>query len=253
MLAKRLIARLDVKAPNLVKGIRLEGFRVLGSPADFALRYDREGIDEILYVDMVASLYGRNSLTELVEATANLTFTPLAVAGGIRTTQDVERVFRAGGDKVAVNTAALRNPGLITEVAKTWGSQAIVLSVEAKRTPSGWECYTDNGREKTGREVVSWVREAVDRGAGEVLLTSVDRDGTRKGMDEELIAAVSSAVGVPVVASGGVGCVDHVVSAFGAGASAVACGSVLHYALDTVGGLKAALGRQGIVVREAAA
>jgi imidazole glycerol-phosphate synthase subunit HisF len=252
MLAKRIIARLDVKAPNLVKGIRLEGFRVLGKPADFATRYDAEGIDELLYVDMVASLYGRNSLTELIEATANLTFTPLCVGGGIRTIADVDNAFRAGADKVAINTAAITSPALITEIAETWGSQACVLSVEAKRTANGWEAYTDNGREKTGMDVLSWVRRAVDLGAGEVLLTSVDRDGTRKGMDLDLISAVTQGLSVPVVASGGAGSAGDVAGAFAAGASAVACGSLFHYGVETVGSLKAKLRDQGVTVREAA-
>lgn len=252
MLAKRIISRLDVKAPNLVKGIRLEGFRVLGSPADFAMKYDAQGIDELLYVDMVASLYGRNSLAELIEATANLTWTPLAVCGGLRSVQDVERVMRAGADKVALNTAAIANPGLITEIARNWGSQACVLSVEAKRVGNGWEAYVDNGRGRTGRDAVVWVREAVDRGAGEVLLTSVDRDGTRKGMDLDLIAAVSDGLGVPTVASGGAGSADDVAAAFDAGAGAVACGSLLHGAVETVASLKANLRARGVCVREAA-
>ena len=252
MLAKRLIARLDVKAPNLVKGIRLEGFRVLGKPAEFAARYDADGIDELLYVDMVASLYGRNSLTELIEETANLTWTPLCVGGGIRTVQDVTLAFMAGADKVAINTAAIRSPMLIEAIAHMWGSQACVLSVEAKRTEKGWEAYIDNGRERTGRDALVWIREAVDRGAGEVLLTSVDRDGTRKGMDLELISAVSGVLDVPVVASGGAGSADDVVAAFGAGAAAVACASLFHMGLETVGSLKAKLRTMGVMVREAA-
>ena len=252
MLAKRIIARLDVKAPNLVKGIRLEGFRVLGQPAEFAARYDADGIDELLYVDVVASLYGRNGLTELIEATANLTFTPLAVAGGIRSTRDVELAFMAGADKVALNTAAITNPAVITEIARLWGSQACVLSVEAKKTPKGWEAYVDGGRERTGRDAVVWIREAVDRGAGEVLLTSVDRDGTRKGMDLDLIAAVTDGLGVPTIASGGAGSADDVAAAFDAGAAAVACGSLLHMGVETVGTLKAALRARGVLVREAA-
>lgn len=250
-LAKRIIARLDVKAPNLVKGIRLEGFRVLGRPEDFAMKYDREGIDELLYVDMVASLYGRNNLTELIEATANRTFTPLAVCGGIRTVQDVDRAFMAGADKVAINTAAITNPALITEIATRWGSQACVLSVEAKRTANGWEAYTDNGREKTGRDAVAWAAEAVDRGAGEVLATAVDSDGTRRGMDLALARALS-VLPVPVVLSGGAGSVGDVAAGFDAGAAAIAVGSLLHYGTETVQGIKAGLRARGVCVREAA-
>ena len=250
MLAKRLIARLDVKAPNLVKGIRLEGFRVLGKPAEFAARYDADGIDELLYVDMVASLYGRNSLTELIEETANLTWTPLCVGGGIRTVQDVTLAFMAGADKVAVNTAAITNPALITQIAQTWGSQACVLSVEAKRTATGWEAYIDNGRERTGRDAVVWIREAVDRGAGEVLLTSVDRDGTRKGMDLDLIAAVADGLGVPVVASGGVGTLDHLVQGVTEGhASAVLAASIFHFGTHTIAEAHAALRAAGLPAR----
>ena len=251
MLAKRIIARLDIKAPNLVKGIRMEGFRVLGKPADFAVKYDEAGIDELLYVDVVASLYGRNSLSELVEATANLTFTPLAVCGGIRTVSDVAAAMSAGADKVAINTAALINPALITKIAGIWGSQACVVSIEAKKTATGWEAYTDGGRERTRRDVIGWAREAVERGAGEILVTSVDRDGARRGMDLALAKALSD-LPVPVVLSGGAGSCGDVADAFDAGASAVAVGSLLHYGTETVGSLKAGLRERGVAVREAA-
>ena len=251
MLAKRIVARLDVKAPNLVKGIRLEGFRVLGKPAEFAVKYDAAGVDELLFVDIVASLYGRNSLTELVEAVANLTFTPLCVGGGIRSVSDVAAAMSAGADKVAINTAALKDPGIITKIASIYGSQACVLSVEAKRTATGWEAYTDGGREKTGRDVGEWVREAVDRGAVEVLITSVDRDGARRGMDLALAKSLSD-LRVPVVLSGGAGSSADVADAFDAGASAVAVGSLLHFGVETVPTLKAALRGRGVCVREAA-
>jgi cyclase len=175
------------------------------------------------------------------------------VCGGIRTVRDVELAFMAGADKVAINTAAIiGNPALITEIAHLWGSQACVVSVEAKKTATGWEAYIDGGRERTGRDVVAWVREAVDRGAGEVLLTSIDRDGTRKGMDLDLVRAASADLTVPVVASGGAGSADDVAAAFGAGAAAVACGSLLHMGVETVGSLKAALRALGVLVREAA-
>ncbi len=247
----RLIARLDIKAPNLVKGIHLEGLRVMGDPAEHALRYYREGADELLYVDIVASLYGRNSLTELVERTAAEIFVPLTVGGGVRTLDDFYKLLRAGADKVAINTAAVGRPELLTEAARTFGSQCVVLSVEAKRqAPGKWEAYTDNGRERTGLDAVEWIRKAVDLGAGEVLLTSVDMEGTKKGMDLELIRAVAPAVNVPVIACGGPGNVDHVAQALAAKADAVAVAALLHYKLETVGSLKAGLQARGIEVRQ---
>lgn len=248
--AGRVIARLDVKAPNLVKGIHLEGLRVIGDPAEHALRYYQQGADEILYVDIVASLYERNSLLDLVAKTAGEVFVPLTVGGGIRTVQDIHALLRAGADKVAINTAAVRRPELITEASRIFGSQCIVLNVEAKRKPAGgWEAFTDNGREHTGLDVVEWVKRGVELGAGEVLLTSVDREGTRKGFDRELIAAIGPHVSVPVIACGGAGSIDHVVEAMGAGADGVAIASLLHYKTATVGDVKTGLRRGGHEVR----
>lgn len=250
-LARRVIARLDIKAPQgLVKGIQLEGFRVIGDPAERALSYYRSGADELVYMDVVASLYERNSLVDLVDATAKQIFVPLTVGGGIRSVEDIHTLLRAGADKVAINTAAIRRPTLIAEAARIFGSQCIVLSVEAKRTTAGrWEAYTDNGRERTGRDVVEWVRQAVDLGAGEVLLTSVDREGTRKGFDTELIATVGAGLPVPLIACGGAGSVDHVESAFREGADAVALASLLHYEMTTMAHLKQSLADCGLEVR----
>lgn len=230
----RLIARLDVKAPNLVKPVHLEGLRVVGDPHEFATRYATEGADELLLMDVVASLYGRNQIGELMERITDGTFIPATIGGGIRSRADVEKAFRSGADKVAINTAAIRAPELISEIAGRYGSQALVLNIEAKRVTTGWECFTDNGRERTGRDCREWVSEAVDRGAGEILLTSVDMEGTRKGFDLDLIRAIGPNVPVPVIASGGCGRPEHVRQAVEAGADAVAVADCLHYRRFTI-------------------
>jgi cyclase len=247
----RVIARLDIKAPNLVKGIHLEGLRVIGDPAEHAVRYYQQGADELLYIDIVASLYERNSLTDLVSRTASEIFVPLTVGGGVRTVEDINALLRAGADKVAINTAAVRRPALITEAAHSFGSQCIVASVEAKRRQGrdGWEAYTDNGREKTGLDVIEWSRKLVELGAGELLLTSVDMEGTRKGFDLELIRALGPVLDVPVIACGGAGSIAHVEQAVRGGADAVAVASLFHYKTETVATLKAGLADAGIEVR----
>lgn len=246
----RLAARLDVKNNYLVKGIQLEGLRKLGHPNDFARRYYEAGIDEILYMDIVASLYNRNSLGDIVRRTTDDVFIPITAGGGLRSVEDVRAILSCGADKAAINTAALRDPSLITAVAKTFGSQCMVLSVEAKRTPAGnYECYYDNGREHSGREVVDWVREAVSRGAGEILLTSVDCEGMGRGMDLPLIEAVCAAVDVPVICSGGAGSAKDIAEAAKRGAAAVAVASMLHYEKTDVQTLKAALRGAGVEVR----
>lgn len=227
----RVIPRLDVKGPNLVKGIHLEGLRVLGKPEDFAKRYYQDGADELIYIDTVASLYGRSNLLEIVKRTAEHVFIPLTAGGGIRSIDDIRSLLRAGADKVAINTAAIHNPLFIKEAAKTFGSQCIVLSVQAKARGGGeYEALTDNAREKTGKNVYDWVKEAVDLGAGEVLLTSVDREGTGKGYDIELIRKVSESVAVPVIACGGAGSSEHIVEVVKTGkADAICAASVFHY------------------------
>jgi imidazole glycerol-phosphate synthase subunit HisF len=232
----RLIARLDIKGPNLIKGIHLEGLRVIGDPQVYAQRYYEQGIDEIIYMDSVASLYGRNNLTEILEHTARHVFVPITVGGGVRSVEDARMLLRSGADKIALNTAAITRPELLSEIAEEFGSQAVVLSVEAKRLNSGrWEAYTHNGREHSGRDVVEWVEEAETRGVGELLLTSVDQEGTRKGFDIGLLNTIADLVRIPVIASGGMGSVDDLVSAVEKGrADAVAMADILHYDRMTV-------------------
>jgi cyclase len=247
----RLIPRLDIKGPNLIKGIHLEGLRVIGDPQEHARRYYEQGADELLYVDVVASLYGRNSLHEIVQRAARDVFVPLTVTGGIRSTDDVRAILRSGADKIGINTAATKRPELIREVARKFGSQCMVLTIEAKCVaPGRWEAYTDNGREKTGLDVVQWARQGVELGAGEILLTSVDREGTREGFDLELLAAVSGAVPVPVIASGGMGRPQDAVRAVREGAAdAVAMADVLHYQRFTLGEIRTAACDAGLLVR----
>ncbi len=247
----RIIARLDIKGPNVIKGIHLEGLRVVGQPGDIARRYYEQGIDEIVYMDSVASLYGRNNILDVVEEAARDIFVPLTVGGGIRGIEDIFAALRSGADKVAVNTAAIARPDFICEAARSFGSQCIVLSVEAKsRAPGRWEALTDNGRQRTNVDVLDWVVEAESLGAGEVLLTSVDREGTRKGFDHALFRAVRARVDIPVIGCGGAGSADHVAEAVrGDRLDAVACASIFHYAACPVPALKAALSRGGITAR----
>ena len=248
----RLIARLDVKDENLVKGIQLEGLRKLGDPNAFARRYYEQGIDELLYIDIVASLYNRNNLSHIVRRTVEEVFIPVCVGGGLRSVEDVRRILAMGADKVAINTAALKRPDLIREVAATFGSQCMVLSIQAKRSrtdPNRWEAYYDNGRAHSGRDVVEWAKQGEALGAGEILLTSVDCEGLQRGMDLELIRAVTAAVQVPVICGGGVGGADDILDAAAAGADAVACAAVLHYDKATVPELKAEIRAGGVEVR----
>ncbi|MFV3077878.1 imidazole glycerol phosphate synthase subunit HisF [Niveispirillum fermenti] len=247
----RLIARLDIKGRNLIKGIQLEGLRVLGDPADFARRHYRDGIDELIYMDAVASLYQRNSLADIVSHTARDVFVPLTVGGGVRTVEDARVLLRAGADKIAINTAAIARPALITEISRHFGSQCMVLSIDAKRMgPDRWMAYTDNGREPSGLDVVQWARQAEELGAGEILLTSVDREGTRKGLDTALTLAVSAAVGIPVIASGGVGDAVHVVEGLRIGqASAIAMADLLHYGRVPLSAVRQAITEAGMEIR----
>lgn len=246
----RLIARLDVKDRDVVKGIQLEGLRKVGNPNDLAIEYYDAGIDEIIYLDTVASLYERNNLSDIVKSATRDIFIPICVGGGIRTVEDVKTALTAGADKVAVNTGAVKRPELICEIADIFGAQCMVLSVQAKRkNTGGWEAYYDNGREHSGRDVVSWVKEAVSYGAGEVFLTSVDMDGTMQGMDIALIQAVCDCVNVPVIVSGGAATVDDICEAAKAGASAVAVASILHYKHYTVKEIKEELFKCGVNIR----
>ena len=246
----RLIPRLDIKGENLVKGIQLEGLRVMGRPDVFAQNYYESGADEIIYIDIVASLYGRNNIVDLVARTAQTIFVPLTVGGGVRSLGDAQTLLHAGADKIAINTAAVNRPTLITELARRLGSQCVVLNIEAKRMSGSWEVLTENGRERTGLDVVEWAKRAVELGAGEILLTSVDREGTERGFDLDLIRAVTSAVSVPVIASGGMGSLDHLTSvAAAAEIGAVAMASVLHYKKLDLRSIRAAAQAANLPVR----
>ena len=247
----RLLSRLDIKGSNLIKGVHLEGLRVIGNPSEYAYRYYQQGADELIYMDAVASLYGRNHLAEIIKEAVKNIFVPLTVGGGIRSVEDATAVLRAGADKVAINTAAVANPEIIAQIAETFGSQCMVLSVEAKKVSNqGWEVLTGNGRDFSGRDVVEWVKEAVDRGAGEIFLTSVDREGTRKGFDIELLRAVSNSVNVPVIASGGMGKLEDAIDAVkNGGADAIAMADILHYQRATIGDVRNACRSAGFQVR----
>lgn len=227
----RVIPRLDIKGPNLVKGIHLEGLRVLGKPEDFAKYYYETGADELLYMDVVASLYNRNSLHNIISKTAREIFIPLTVGGGLRTIDDIKEVLRAGADKVSLNTAAVKNPQLVKDAANIFGSSTIAVSIETiKQTNGSYFAFIDNGREETGLEVLQWAQKIESLGAGEIVLTSVDAEGTGLGYDLELIDLVSKAVSIPVIACGGAGSLKNIHQAIsGAGADAVALASTLHY------------------------
>lgn len=229
----RIIPRLEIKGPNLVKGIHFEGLRVLGKPEAFARHYYEQGADELIYIDAVASLYGRNSLLHMVERTASEIFVPLTVAGGLRSLDDIREVLRAGADKVALNTAVVGNPDLITEAARKFGSSTIVVSIEAIRHADGrYEAYTDFGRESSGVDALDWAQRAVELGAGELLVTSIDKDGTGQGFDLELTQRIAEAVPIPVIAGGGAGSAEHVAQVVEEGAAdAVSVASLVHYAL----------------------
>lgn len=227
---RRIIARLDIKGPNLIKGIHLEGFRVLGKPEEFAKYYYKTGADELMFQDVVASLYERNSLHDIIRKIANEIFIPLTVGGGIRTIEDIRSVLRAGADKVSINTAAVKNPDLISKAAGIFGSSTIVVAIETIKQPnSDYFVFVENGREKTGMEAVFWAKKVEKLGAGEIILTSVDREGTGMGMDLELIKKISNSVSIPVIAHGGIAKVGDVKDGLESGSSAVAIASMLHY------------------------
>ena len=248
----RIIPRLDIKGKNLIKGVQLEGLRVMGDPQEFAIRYYEAGADELVYMDIVASLYGRNNLSDIIRRAADQVFIPITVGGGIRSVDDARHILRSGADKVAINTAAIARPDLISEVARHFGSQAMVLSIEAKQVAQGkWEAYTDNGRERTGLDVLQWARRGVEMGAGEILLTSVDREGTRKGFDIDLIRQVSEAATVPVIASGGMGSIEDFLMAAQFGlADGISMADTLHYNRLQLGDIRAAALKAGLAVRQ---
>ncbi len=227
----RIIARLDIKNKNLIKGINLEGLKIVGNPNEYAVKYFNEGIDEILLMDVVASLYGRNNLLDIINLATKDIFIPITVGGGIRSLEDAKKIFLSGADKIAINTAAVKKPNLINQLSKKFGSQSIVLSIEAKKIDTNkWEVFTENGRQETGIDVLNWSKEAAKRGVGEILLTSIDMEGTKKGFDFKLVELVSNNVNVPVIASGGFGKPEHLISlSKTSSVSAVAIADAFHF------------------------
>lgn len=227
----RIIPKLDIKGPNLVKGVHLEGLRVLGKPWAFAKYYYEHGADELIYMDAVASLYDRNSLLHFVEQTSREIFIPITVGGGLRTVDDIQAALRAGADKVSINTAATKNPTLIEEASKRFGSSTIVVGIEAQKQPSGrYEAYIENGREATGLDVFEWAKRVEELGAGEIFLTSINQEGTGSGFDIELVRTVSKLVSIPVIACGGAGTLEHIEQVATEGcADAISIASILHY------------------------
>jgi cyclase len=251
MALRRVIPCLDVDAGRVVKGTNFVGLRDAGDPVELAERYDAEGADELVFLDITASHEKRDTIVDLARRTADNVFIPFVIGGGIRSAADAQAVLDAGADKVAVNSSALANPELVSELAVVFGSQCVVVAVDAKRRGRGWDVYVNGGRTRVeGREAVAWAREATELGAGEVLLTSMDRDGTTDGYDLELTSAVAEAVSVPVIASGGAGELDHLVDAIEQGhADAVLCASIFHYGAHTVAEAKRRMDEAGIPVR----
>jgi cyclase len=246
---KRVIPCLDINAGRVVKGVEFVDIRDAGDPVELAAHYDRKGADELVFLDITATHEKRDTIAKLARSTADEVFVPFTIGGGIRSIADAQAVLDAGADKISVNSAALQRPELLGELAGVFGAQCVVLAIDAKQQADSWEAYLAGGRTATGRDVVEWAREAVERGAGEILLTSMDRDGTSDGYDLPLTHAVSEAVSVPVIASGGAGELEHLAQALTAGADAVLCASIFHYGRHTVAEAKAHLAAAGIPVR----
>jgi len=248
---QRVIPCLDVDAGRVVKGTNFVDIRDAGDPVELAGRYDATGADELVFLDITATHERRDTLVDLARRTADNVFVPFTIGGGIRSVQDAQAVLDAGADKVSVNSAAVARPELLDELAEVFGAQCVVLAIDAKARPhgEGWEVYVAGGRTPTGRDAVAWAREGTERGAGEILLTSMDRDGTNAGYDLALTRAVADATGVPVIASGGAGELDHLVDALRAGADAVLCASIFHYGRYTVGDVKEHLAAAGVPIR----
>jgi cyclase len=251
MLAKRIIACLDVTGGRVVKGVNFVELRDAGDPVEIAARYNDQGADELTFLDITATSDGRDLILHMIEAVASQVFIPLTVGGGVRTVADVRRLLNAGADKVSFNSAAVANPEVIRAASDKYGAQCIVVAIDAKRQAAGgWHVYTHGGRKDTGLDAVAWARRMADQGAGEILLTSMDRDGTRAGFDLELTRAVADAVDVPVIASGGVGTLDHLADGITVGgADAVLAASIFHYGQHTIAEAKALMASRGISVR----
>ncbi len=252
MLAKRIIPCLDVTAGRVVKGVNFVGLRDAGDPVDIAARYNEQGADEITFLDITATSDGRDLILHIIEAVASQVFIPLTVGGGVRSVADVRRLLNAGADKVSFNSAAVASPELIRAASDKYGAQCIVVAIDAKRRPdgSGWDVYTHGGRKNAGLDAIAWAKQMAEFGAGEILLTSMDRDGTKSGFDLELTRAVSDAVPVPVIASGGVGTLDDLADGITkGGADAVLAASIFHFGEHTVGEAKALMAARGIPVR----
>ena len=250
MLAKRIIPCLDVRDGRVVKGVNFEALRDAGDPVEAAERYDAEGADELTFLDITASHEGRETIDHVVARVAERVMMPLSVGGGVRAVEDVRRLLLAGADKVAVNTAAVDDPSLVARAADRFGAQAIVVAVDAKRDGDGWRVFTHGGRKPTGLDAIDWCVRMAETGAGEILLTSMDRDGTRAGYDLELLRAVTSAVGVPVIASGGAGTLEHLAEGLAAGADAVLVASLFHFREHTIPEAKRFLAERGFTIRE---
>jgi len=253
MLARRIIPCLDVKDGRVVKGINFLALRDAGDPVEQAAAYDAQGADEICYLDISASPEGRSTLLDVVARTADQVFAPLTVGGGVRTVTDAERLLDAGADKIAINTAAIRTPELIAQLSARFGNQAIVVAIDAKRTPgpgpTRWEVYSHGGRTPEGLDALAWCHRVAELGAGEILLTSMDRDGTGTGYDTELLAQVAASVSIPLIASGGVGVLAHLAEGLEAGADAVLAASIFHFGQHTIGEAKAFLSTRGLEIR----
>ena len=252
MIKKRLISRIDIKNQCVIKGIQLEGLRKVGLPNDMALKYYKEGIDEIIFMDAVASYYDRNNLSELIEIATNDIFVPITVGGGIRNISDIKVLLNSGADKVAINTAAVKTPSFLKEASKIFGSQCIVSSIEAKKIRDNkWSVYYDNGREATNIDVIDWAKIVQEKGAGEIILTSIDQEGTKKGFDYELNKSVSESVSIPVISAGGASSSADIIDLFNTSeVEGVAIASILHYNILTIGTIKDDLTENNISVRK---
>ena len=248
-LNKRIIARLDIKKNKLIKGVHLEGLRHIGSPSTFAKKYYEDGIDELILLDCVASLYGRNALHQIIDQITKSIYVPITIGGGINTLDQAKKMFNSGADKITLNSFAVQNPKLITEIANNFGSQAVTLSLQIKRKDNIYNVMTHNGREKSNKKLENWIKEAIERGIGEIMITSIDKEGTLSGFDIELLQLIRSITDLPIICSGGIASLTHVIQCFEKGSQAVAIASALHYKKLSLSKLKSDLLKSGIKVR----